>query len=96
VAVQLGLCEGPITSVGNVYVDKNITSLSSLGLDMFTGTYPQDPWGYLITNHAAIPGEQHTVPGGAHQVTVNNAATFMFDNGVTGRIFKYRLPAQAV
>jgi hypothetical protein len=50
-AVALGLCEGPITGVGNVYVNKNVVSLASLGLTQFDGSYSQTPWGYLITNH---------------------------------------------
>lgn len=62
-AVAMGLCEGPIQSVGSVYANKQITSLSSLGLSMFTGTYPQSPWGYLTTNH---PNEAINYPGIAY------------------------------
>lgn len=45
--VALGLCEGPIQGINNCYVDKNITSLSSLNMSLFTGTYPQSAWSYL-------------------------------------------------
>ncbi len=50
-AVAMALCEGPIQGVGNVYSNKQVTSLSSLGLTLFTGSYTQSPWGYLSTNH---------------------------------------------
>lgn len=83
-AVQLGLCEGPITGVGDVYVGKATQDLASLSLTLSTGTYPQSPWSYLIANHAAV-GETHTIPGSPYQVTVTNASTFLFDGGVTGQ-----------
>jgi hypothetical protein len=50
-AVALGLCEGQIAGVGNVYVNKNVVSIASLGLTLFDGSYSQTPWGYLTTNH---------------------------------------------
>src|SRR3954447_7458710 len=46
-AVAMALCEGPIQGVGKVYSNKQVTSLSSLGLSLFTGGYSQAPWGYL-------------------------------------------------
>jgi hypothetical protein len=50
-AVMLALCEGPITGIGTVWADKDITSLSSLGLTLFSGTASQAVWAYLATNH---------------------------------------------
>ena len=50
-AFAQGLCEGPVYGVGNVYVDKNISTLATLGLSFFAGAYGQAPWGYLSTNH---------------------------------------------
>lgn len=52
-AVAMALCEGPIRGVGSVYANKQVTSLSSLGLSLFAGGYAQAPWGYLTTNHPA-------------------------------------------
>ena len=50
-AFIFGLCDGPIIGVGNLYVNKQITSLSTLGYSLFLGDYAQTPWGYLTTNH---------------------------------------------
>src|SRR5690349_12531113 len=36
-SVALGLCEGPIDSVGTVWASKTETSLAALGLSLFTG-----------------------------------------------------------
>ncbi len=50
-SVSLGLCEGPIVGIGNVYIDKNVTTAAAQGFTTFLGTYPQTPWTYLTTNH---------------------------------------------
>ena len=52
-AFQFGLCAGPIQGVGNVYCNKQITTLAALGYSLFTGSSLQSPWGYLTTNHSA-------------------------------------------
>lgn len=46
-----GLCDGPINGVGQVFVNKQITTLSSLGYSLFLGDYAQTAWSYLTTNH---------------------------------------------
>lgn len=46
----LALCEGPINSVGSVYINKSIMTLADAGFSLFQGTYPQSPWPYLTTN----------------------------------------------
>ena len=53
VAAALGLCEGTISNVYNVWADKTITTLSALGLSLYTGTIGQAAPSYMTTNHAA-------------------------------------------
>lgn len=67
-AVQLGLCEGPVYQIGNIYVDKNIQSLESLGMTGFSGSYSQSPWSHLSTTH---PSEALYYRGIAHMDNPN-------------------------
>jgi hypothetical protein len=46
----MGLCEGPINGVGQVWKDKTISSLAALGLTLFNGAGGQATWSYLTTN----------------------------------------------
>lgn len=46
----LGLCEGPITGINNVYISKQVSNIPNLGGAVFTGTQAQAPWGYLTSN----------------------------------------------
>lgn len=46
----MGLCEGQITGVGQVWKDKTISSLAALGLTLFSGAGGQATWSYLTTN----------------------------------------------
>ena len=48
----LGLCEGPVAGVTNAYINKTVVTPSSL-FSLFLGTYPQTPWSYLTSSHAA-------------------------------------------
>jgi len=82
VAVAMALCEGPIQNVRNVYIDKTVTTLPAVNLSLFTGTYPQAPWGFL-QGQQVVTTETHTIPAsGPYTVTVALATTFMSDAGV--------------
>jgi hypothetical protein len=50
---QIGICEGPITGIGTVWVSKQITDMPTLGGVVQTGTLDQAPWGYMTTYHPA-------------------------------------------
>jgi hypothetical protein len=49
--VAIGLCEGPIGGIGQIWEQKNVTTAAALGLTEFTGSYAQAPWSYLTSNH---------------------------------------------
>jgi hypothetical protein len=70
-SLQMGLCQGPITSVTRVWKDQakyaSYTD-AALGFSLFVGSYPQAPWGYLTTNH---PTEALGYPGTAHLDVAN-------------------------
>ena len=57
---QMGICEGPIVGIGQVWNGKAVLSAPSSDMVISLGAYPQLPWGYLITNHLsqalAYPG----------------------------------------
>lgn len=50
VACAMAIGIGPGTSVGTVWVDKDVHTLSDEGLTLFTGANGQSPWSYLTTN----------------------------------------------
>jgi hypothetical protein len=51
VAVILGLCEGVVSSIGNVWQNQAVTSLSAVGLTLFGGSATQTPWSYVSSKH---------------------------------------------
>src|SRR5882672_9074460 len=61
--VMMGLCEGPIVGVGTVWNSKNITSLGALNFSLFTGSYAQTAWGYVVSAH---PGDARANRGIAY------------------------------
>ncbi len=52
VAVQLALCEGPVRSIGTVWVGKNVGTLGTWNLSQFTGDPGQQPMPYLLSRPA--------------------------------------------
>lgn len=50
-AVMLGLCEGQIQSIDQVWVDQATSTLAALGLTLFTGSASQSPWSYMVSKH---------------------------------------------
>lgn len=68
-SLMLALCEGAINSVPRVFRDQEkITSISSIGFSLFTGTIPQAAWGYLVSAH---PTEALDYPGVAYLAAAN-------------------------
>ena len=47
---DIGLCEGPIQGIGQVYVSKQISDLPTLNGELFNGTQGQQAPGYMLTN----------------------------------------------
>lgn len=62
-AVAIGLCEGEIDGIGNVYKNQEKASLSELNFNVFTGTSSQQAWSHLTTKH---PGEALRYPDTAY------------------------------
>lgn len=53
VATILGLCEGPITGIGKVWLGKSVYDYpnDNIGLTCWTGTDTQQPWAYVQGKH---------------------------------------------
>ena len=53
VAVILGLCEGPINSIGKVWRNKEVYNYpdSNIELTAFLGSQNQQPWSYVVGKH---------------------------------------------
>ena len=50
-SVEIGLCEGVISSTGQIWVDKALSSLGDIGFTVFNGSASQLPWSYLTAAH---------------------------------------------
>lgn len=73
--VMLALCEGPATSINQVWRDKDLGSLSGFGFTFFSGTRTQTPWSYLTSNHPT------QATGYSGMVLVANAAADLGSSG---------------
>lgn len=49
-SVILGLCEGPITGIGKVWLQDTSIKFASLSATLFVGNLGQAAWGYLTSN----------------------------------------------
>jgi hypothetical protein len=59
-ALAMGLCEGPVESIGAVWSAKSRTTMSELGFSVLLGSHSQSPWTYLTSKH---PAEALVYPG---------------------------------
>ncbi|MBB4200683.1 hypothetical protein CCR94_21525 [Rhodoblastus sphagnicola] len=63
-SIMMGVCEGPIAGIGQVWQTSNTTTtLIDLGLSLFSGASPQTVWSYLAS---AFPNQALTYPGVAY------------------------------
>lgn len=62
-AVILGLCEGMVGFIGQVWSNKVITSIGGLGLGLFLGDYLQAAWSFVTSLY---PGQARTYRGIAY------------------------------
>lgn len=92
----MGLCEGPMSgAVGQVFQDKVITSLSTLGFTQFFGNGGQAPWSYLTTNYPsqAVPYDHTAYVAVANYALGSSAAIPNFTFEVSGFL---SLPATSI
>jgi Putative phage tail protein len=71
----MGLCEGPVTAINQIWKDKSITTASAEGLTVFLGAGGQATWSYLTTNFPAqaVPYD-HTAYLGAPNISLGSSA----------------------
>jgi hypothetical protein len=64
-AVAIGLCEGPVSGVGQAWYNQSKTANigAALNLVLFSGSYAQTSWGYLASLH---PGDAFNYRGLAY------------------------------
>jgi hypothetical protein len=67
-AVALGLCEGPIAGIGQVWASKTTGTTASYNFTTYTGAAGQTPFGYITTYH---PDQALAYAGTAYVVTGN-------------------------
>jgi hypothetical protein len=72
-AFAFALSEGPIQGIGNVWQAQALETLASHGLNLFTGTYPQTPWGTTVT-WSVIDANNITTAGTSTPLGYNGVA----------------------
>ena len=79
-AIAFALCEGPIHGIGTVWKDKDMFALGSLFDSLFTGTYPQSPWGttvsWTVTDQNNITTSGTSTPIGYNGLAYVAATTY--------------------
>ena len=82
--VLMGLCEGPVDSIQNIWSNGSTTTtttLSALGMSFFNGSGTQAPWSYWQSSHpAATLAYAYTAYFGAANLDLGSSATIP-DNG---------------
>lgn len=86
VAVALGLCEGEIEGIRQVWIGKNVYTYPSdtIQLTLFKGTKNQEPWAYTVGKH---PDKALPYPGLAYMAGV-------IDLGSGGYLPQYNFEVQ--
>ena len=88
-AVILGLCEGEVSGIGNVWIGKELYQYPNevIGLTLFKGTQDQAPWSYLTGKH---PEQALSYPGLAYMAGVvdlgDSASMPTFNFEVKGKL----------
>lgn len=75
VALQLGLCEGPVRGIGTVWVGKQIGDLAAWNFTAQLGTPDQQPFPYLLSRPDLVPqalGYRDTVCIGTGQLALGD------------------------
>jgi len=82
----MGLCEGQITGIGQVFQDKVLTTLAAAGLTLFSGAGGQPVWSYLTTNFPAqaVPYDHTAYVAVANYSLGSSAALPNYTFEVTG------------
>lgn len=91
VAVILGLCEGPISGIGKVWIGKNVHNYPAddIQLTLFDGKENQQPWAYTQGKH---PEKALPYPGLAYMAGVidlgNSGSMPSYNFEVKGRLLE--------
>jgi hypothetical protein len=93
-AVALGICEGPISGIGQVWASKTSGTAATYNFTVYTGAAGQAPFGYIATYHPdqalAYAGTAYVVTGNYYLGTATDLPTHSFEvqgiycNAVTG------------
>lgn len=89
VATEIALCEGPISGIGKVWIDKNVYNYPSdeIQLTLYSGTSDQPAWSYLIGKHPSQALPYHGLAYMAGVVDLgDNASLSNYNFEVKGKL----------